>query len=135
MKKPAVCFLVILGLAGAALVHAATQVVPVAPTPPPPGVVQLAWNASASDTNAADPYNYIVEQNTVSNGAFSVAYNCGTNLSLILSNLTGSAQFFWVVVAEDTNTGLVSPYSNYTNWTAPFQPGAPVIKARTILAQ
>lgn len=106
----------------------------VAPTPSSAGGYLLLWNASTSDTNAADPLNYILEQCT-SAGVPLSSTNVGTNLSFSATGLTPGSNYFWVVVAKDTNASLVSLYSNITNAIAPTNqvaPVAPVQKQPTV---
>jgi hypothetical protein len=117
---------------GAALMTLA--VAPPAPTPAQPGVVTLGWNASASDTNQGDPYNYIVEYGTASNN-YTQFQNFGTNLTGMISNLTNGFTWYFVVVAQDTNFGLVSPYSGQIAWTPPIQPLPPILKTLQVNQQ
>ena len=111
------------------LYKAVAASVPAMPTPTPalPGVVTLGWSASASDTNAGDPYNYIVEWGEQSSN-YTSSQNFGTNLSGMISGLTNGVAYYFVVVAQDTNAGLVSAYSGQISWTPPIQPLPPFLK-------
>ncbi len=104
------------------------------PTAALPGVVTLGWNASASDTNPGDPYNYIVEWGAQSSNYVN-SQNFGTNLTGMISGLTNGLTYYFVVVAEDTNTALVSAYSGQVSWTAPVQPLAPKLNTLQVNQQ
>jgi chitodextrinase len=128
-------------LAGASLALTSAVIVagilpgrPVAPSSAPLGAVSLAWSASASDTNAADPFDYILDAGTT-NGQYDCSTNVGTNLTVTVSNLAPSFTYYFAVVAEDTNTGLVSPYSGQISWRPASPPPAPPFKGITVLAQ
>jgi hypothetical protein len=43
--------------------------------------------------------------------------------------LAGGSNYFWAVLAEDTNSQLISQFSNQTNFLAPGVPIAPVLKS------
>jgi hypothetical protein len=111
---------VIAALASVFIYKALAGSVPV-PTPALPGVVTLGWSASASDTNAGDPYNYIVEWGVLSSN-YTSSQNFGTNITGMISGLSNGVTYYFVVVAEDTNYGMVSPYSGQIAWTPPIQP-------------
>lgn len=117
----------------AALVAVALPDPPLPPTLNPLGAVTLAWNKSASDTNPAVPLNYVLEQGNIS-GAYLSSTNVGTNLSATISGLAPGTYYF-AVVALNTNAGLVSPYSNETNFTAVAQPAGVTITNRVIVTQ
>jgi hypothetical protein len=123
-----------LALTSAVIVAAILPGRPVTPTPSPLGAVSLSWSSSTADTNPADPFNYVVDVGTT-NGLYDCSTNVSTNLSATISNLAAGATYYFAVVAEDTNSGLVSAYSGQVSWKAPSQPPPATVKSFNVLAQ
>jgi hypothetical protein len=128
--KPQISIAVALAVSALALAS------PLQPTsqPVPPATVTLAWNGSASDTNPADPLNYVLEWGAAS-GVYTCATNVGTALSCTVSNLTPGTNWYFAVLALDTNTTLVSPFSNQTNFLPSIPPNSPVLTTLKVVAQ
>jgi hypothetical protein len=123
-----VLFLFLLPLIARALIG------PPQPTTASPGVVTLAWSPSLSDTNPANPLNYLIEFGTTASN-YTQWQNFGTNLTGMISGLTNGLTWYFVAVAQDTNTGFVSPYSGQVSWTAPVPPMPPRLNSLSVQQQ
>lgn len=132
MKK-SIKVIFVLGLLTATLFTSFANPSPL-PTPLNQASVTLAWNASASDINSTNPYNYILEWGNTNGGPYLNSTNIGTNLITTISNMN-SGTYYFVVLAEDTNLILFSQYSNQTNFIAPVIPINPIITSLKVNIQ
>lgn len=112
-KSTVVSIFFVLCLCALAQTAQVTNTIPAAP------VISLAWNASTS-TPSAGYFNYAVWCGTNS-GQYTTNYPAGTNLSVVVSNLSRGTVYYFSATVTDPNTGLTS-YSTEITYTAPTVP-------------